>query len=55
MLAELNSNNWPFQAKYFIVTLVVFISALCIVLKVTFRNWLRDKEKKPYDDSEVSF
>ena len=54
MLAELNSNNWPLGVKVSIAVTVVFLTASCVVLKILFCIWLRNQEKKAYDDSEVS-
>ena len=45
-LDELTSNNWHTSAKVIIALLIICLSIVCIIVKVVFRLWLVQLEKK---------
>ena len=45
-LGELTSNNWHTGTKVFIALLIIGLAVVCIIVKVVFRLWLFQLEKK---------
>ena len=46
LLSELTSNNWHVGVKSTIAVLIIGLSVICVLIKLTFVVWLYHLEKK---------